>query len=182
MSAETLPNSGPGTGAWRVAINAWRTLAERIGAAMMISALPALLMLAGHSAISSTLLGTAFAGPDDYPESPGLLLLVVIPELIVYAAGTLIIFVSWIRLLLALQPPAAWPVVAGSWPRVGAAFALANAPVRVLICRIRIFTRQIGFLRHLAWSSKHDDPAGCCRLRAHHSGRDPRLLCVTACS
>lgn len=70
MSAETLPNSGPGTGAWRLAINAWRTLAERIGAAMMISALPALLMLAGHWAISSTLLGTAFAGPDDYPESP----------------------------------------------------------------------------------------------------------------
>jgi hypothetical protein len=118
MSSDAMPRDGSVATAWRMALDAWRTLGAHARDAVVISAVPALVVLIGSALLSKVLIGEAFPTPDDLSNSMGSLLALL--DLALYGASMLIVFVSWVRLLLKLEP--------ASWLAVGAHHAKA-API-----------------------------------------------------
>jgi hypothetical protein len=108
---------------WRIALDAYRSLAGHLRAAVMTSAVPLGLVLTGMALVSWAAVGEPFPRPSEVPESSNWDYLSIVLYPAIQAVATLVLFVSWLRYLMGMR--------GASWIWLGSP-ALRAAPVWLL--------------------------------------------------
>ena len=108
---------------WRIALDAYRTLAGHLRAALMTSAAPLGLVLAGMALVSWAAVGEPFPRPSEVPGSSNWDYLSIFLYAAIQAVATLVLFVPWLRYLMGMR--------GASWVWLGSP-ALRAAPVWLL--------------------------------------------------
>jgi heme/copper-type cytochrome/quinol oxidase subunit 4 len=108
---------------WRIALDAYRTLAGHLRAAVMTSAAPLGFILAGMALASWAAIGEPFPRPSEVPESSHWDYLSIVLYAAIQAVATLVLFVPWLRYLMGMR--------GASWIWLGSP-ALRAAPVWLL--------------------------------------------------
>jgi hypothetical protein len=108
---------------WGIALDAYRTLAGHLRAALMTSAAPLGLVLAGMALVSWAAVGEPFPRPSEVPGSSNWDYLSIFLYAAIQAVATLVLFVPWLRYLMGMR--------GASWIWLGSP-ALRAAPVWLL--------------------------------------------------